>query len=648
MRKMKLWMMAAIMIPAALLTSCTDNIDNPGSPTRPAGETPAQTAFWEKFEAWQTDSCTLGDDFYMHMTGKFWWNPTTIYPGGMMTYAAKLIAEKVKTLTADTGDPDLKTIEEVVDASIPTQEPTEDQLNAMVSARLDEIWQGATTMEQAMEAFGRATAMGYNAELTPIVKIVDGKPAFTMDQALPAYYDLPGLRPLFSKAQLQERHAYRGGQPMRRAAGQTDANMAAFMKGMNLGVPAEEVIWEKWATEIYADITKDMLTPDSVKKYIAKMILMYDGLLISDRQLSEYASIKNMSASGKTVTLPLTRTQLNNYIKNTLAQLYRIRALNKKYVTPDMKKQYAGWCEDFRQAMQKRLEKNQWLSEETRANALDKLKDVEFYVAAEPDIIPDVAAPTIKKGDILSLVRQMRDIRMNTNRWMIGHTRREVLMLISYCRSIYDYLDDNASYSPSDNGVYINTSNLLTPYIDPADEESLTYAVLGSSIGHELTHGFDDDGRQYDKYGARENWWTPADNEKFVAMSDQLVANFDQLLMLPWASTTLYANGKGTLDENIADIGGCCLGLDLLLAKHADANPEQIKQLTKRYFQGWAIVWSNNYDLKFAQWAYDNDVHSQMRERTNGIVRNIKAWYDAYDITKGTLYLEPSKRVVIW
>ena len=124
--------------------------------------------------------------------------------------------------------------------------------------------------------------------------------------------------------------------------------------------------------------------------------------------------------------------------------------------------------------------------------------------------------------------------------------------------------------------------------------------------------------------------------------------NYNDLLMMPWASKTLYDNGKGTLGENIADIGGCCLGLDILLSKHQDAKPEERQQLIRRYFQAWAIVWSTSYSLSFAQDAYYSDVHSQSRERTNGVVRNIDAWYDAYNIKSGTLYLEPSKRVAIW
>ena len=223
----------------------------------------------------------------------------------------------------------------------------------MVTTRLNEIWQKATTKEHAMEAFGRATALGYNNYLEPVIKIVDGKPTFALDAPMPRYYDASSFAPLYNKAQLQERQAYRGGQTMRRAAGEMDANKAAFIKGMNLGVAAEEVVWEKSANEYYAELMKAMLAPDSVKKFITQMITLYDGFLISDEVLEEYASIQYPSITGKTVKLPLSRTKLNNYIKNYMCQIYRVRAFNKKYVTAEMKKQYAGWCEDFRQAFQK-------------------------------------------------------------------------------------------------------------------------------------------------------------------------------------------------------------------------------------------------------------------------------------------------------
>lgn len=313
-----------------------------------------------------------------------------------------------------------------------------------------------------------------------------------------------------------------------------------------------------------------------------------------------------------------------------------------------MKSQYAAYCEDFRAAFQKRLENNTWLSEATRANALAKLKNIEFFVATEPDVMPDVATPKLKNEGIISLVRQLRQARLDTYKWMIGRTRREVVVLLSSLQFTGNNLDDNASYDPATNSVFINPSNLLPPYIVDGDEDALRLAVLGSTIGHELTHGFDNNGRKYDKYGALKDWWAPADTLKFDAFSKQLIENYSALLMMPWGSKTLYNNGKNTLGENIADIGGCCLGLDLLLGKHPNAKPEEVKQLTKRYFQGWAITWSASYDLSQATMRYYDDVHSQGRERTNGVVRNLNAWYDAYDIKSGTLYLEPAKRIAIW
>lgn len=647
MRKMKQWMMAAILTPAALLTSCTDNIDNPGSPTRPAGETAAQTAFWDKFNQWQTDSCTLGDDFYMHLLHNFWWNPEEIYPDGMISYAGDLQSDRVSEMLSSTTDADVKILRDVCDAASKDGSTPLQKAQEMLKPRVDELWQNATTMEQAMEAWGRATVAGYNSLFSPVVKVVTGQAAWVMDEGRPFYYDDRSLSQL-GKQELEKRRAYRGGQPIRRAAGQADANLTAFVKGLGLGLSADELVWEKEAKNLFESMAKTFTTVEAVKKEIEACVYMYDGLLISDDWLTAYNNVTYTTTSGKQVKLRLTRSKLMSNIKFLYGSLYVVRDFNKKFITSSMKSQYAGYCEDFRAAFQKRLENNTWLSEETRANALDKLKNMEFFVATEPDATPDVATPKLKNEGIISLVRQLRQARLDSYKWMIGRTRREVIMLLSTFDFGVSCLDDNAYYDRATNAVFINPSNLLAPYIQDGDEDALRLAVLGSTIGHELTHGFDNGGRLYDKNGAYKNWWTPADTIKFNTNSKQLVENYNELLMMPWASTTLYDNGANTLGENIADIGGCCLGLDLLLGKYPDANPEEVKQLTKRYFQGWAIAWSGSYDLEFAKSQYYDDEHSQLRERCNGVVRNINAWYDAYDIKSGTLYLEPDKRIAIW
>ena len=647
MRKMKQWMMAAILTPAALLTSCTDNIDNPGSPTRPAGETAAQTAFWDKFENWQTDSCTLGDDFYMHMLHNFWWNPEDIYPDGMISYAGDLQSDRVSEMLSSTTDADVKILRDVCDAASKDGSTPLQKAQEMLKPRVDELWQNATTMEQAMEAWGRATVAGYNSLFSPVVKVVTGQAAWVMDEGRPFYYDDRSLSQL-GKQELEKRRAYRGGQPIRRAAGQADANLTAFVKGLGLGLSADELVWEKEAKTLYESMAKTFTTVEAVKKEIEACVYMYDGLLISDDWLTAYNNVTYTTTSGKQVKLRLTRSKLMSNIKFLYGSLYVVRDFNKKFITASMKSQYAGYCEDFRAAFQKRLENNTWLSAETRTNALDKLKNMEFFVATEPDATPDVATPKLKNDGIISLVRQLRQARLDSYKWMIGRSRREVIMLLSTFDFGVSCLEDNAYYDRATNAVFINPSNLLAPYIQDGDEDALRLAVLGSTIGHELTHGFDNGGRLYDKNGAYKNWWTPADTTTFNTYSQQLVDNYSELLMMPWADKTLYDNGKNTLGENIADIGGCCLSLDILLSKHPEATPEQQKQLTKRYFQGWAIAWSGSYDLEFAKSRYYDDEHSQLRERCNGVVRNINAWYDAYDIKSGTLYLEPDKRVAIW
>ena len=645
----KLWMLAAILTSATMFSSCVDNEDNPVTPVPEPVETAQQAQFWSKFDKWQTDSCTVGDDFYMHLLHNFWRNPIDIYPDGMIQYARSLQIDRVANMESANTDADVKILKDVCDEASVEGTVTEQKFLEILNPRVDELWQNATTMEEAMEAWGRATVAGYNDLFAPVVKIVNGKAVWVLDECLPFYYDLNALSDLWSKQGLERHRAYRGGQMARtRAAAQVDVNMTAFVKGMGLGVSADEIIWEDEAKSSFENAVKHFATVEGVKNEIMANVYLYDGLLISDDMLTSYSNVSRTSASGKKVTLPLSRTKLMNNIKTMWGGLYRIRAFNKKYITADMKHKYAAYCEDFRSAFQKRLENNSWLSEETRTNAFDKLKNVEFFVATEPDIMPDVATPKLKNEGIIALVRQLRQVRIDTYKWMIGRSRREVIMLMSAFEFNTDYLEDNAFYQPSTNAVFINPSNLLPPYIQDGDEEPLTLAVLGSTIGHELTHGFDNKGRMFDKYGAMKEWWAPADATKFNTFSDQLVENYSALLMMPWANQTLYNNGSNTLGENIADIGGCCLGLDLLLGKYTNANPEEIKQLTKRYFQGWAIAWCSKYTLEYAQWAYSVDEHSQARERTNGVVRNINAWYDAYDVKSGTLYLEPAKRIAIW
>ena len=196
--------------------------------------------------------------------------------------------------------------------------------------------------------------------------------------------------------------------------------------------------------------------------------------------------------------------------------------------------------------------------------------------------------------------------------------------------------------------MILNPSNQLLPYMSDAYEYTLQLAFIATTVGHELTHAFDSDGSRYDKWGNYTNWWSGNDSEKFKARCDILVEQYNNLQLMPWENPTLYGDGEKTLAENIADLGGCCLGLHILLEKYRDASDAEKKALMQRYFQAWAIQWSKTYDLAYLKLMKIFDEHSQARERTNGVVRNINEWYDAYDVKSGTLFLPPSERVEIW
>ena len=120
------------------------------------------------------------------------------------------------------------------------------------------------------------------------------------------------------------------------------------------------------------------------------------------------------------------------------------------------------------------------------------------------------------------------------------------------------------------------------------------------------------------------------------------------LAALACAAFTLYADGEKTLPENIADLGGCSMALQILLNEHPNATDEEKAALTRRFFQGWAIQWSAYYDIDFVKDMKKTNVHSVDRERVNGVVRNMDEWYDAYGIKSGSLYLQPADRVHIW
>lgn len=623
------------------ITSCTP-YDNPVEAGSQYSETPEQQAFWAVFDKWKTDSCTVGDDFFMHTLGTWWKNPVDVYPNGLIPYAFKLNEVRANEIRAT--NPNLRHLNDNI---MSTPDASNQEVIALVTDKFNELWAGATTREEALGALGRAWAQGYTLLVEPMVVLKNDVPVWKLEVKTPSYLSDSEL--YYSKEEKWRLLAPTPSvQTTNRAAMDSLADLKVIVRAMNLGV--EDIDVSVQALPYMQNmLANNLSTVEGIKQELWETIFLLDGTLVNDSCAEQYDHLVDtyFKVLNKEKNFSLTRPRIMKNVMNCMASLYALKDYNNKYITPAARQQYMNYCEDFRQAMRQRLERNQWLENTTRQNAIEKLENIEFYVGGI-SVIPDCVIPTLTGKNIVEDVRQLRKARFDGYCWALTQSRKNCTLLLDNLCYTGNLVEDNAFYSPIRNIVILNPSNLLLPYMSDAYEYTLQLAFIATTVGHELTHAFDSDGSRYDKWGNYTNWWSGNDSEKFKARCDILVEQYNNLQLMPWENPTLYGDGEKTLAENIADLGGCCLGLHILLEKYRDASDAEKKALMQRYFQAWAIQWSKTYDLAYLKLMKISDEHSQARERTNGVVRNINEWYDAYDVKSGTLFLPPSKRVDIW
>ena len=186
-----------------------------------------------------------------------------------------------------------------------------------------------------------------------------------------------------------------------------------------------------------------------------------------------------------------------------------------------------------------------------------------------------------------------------------------------------------------------------TKYYDPEADDAVNYGAIGVIIGHEMTHGYDDAGRKYDKNGNFVDWWMPEDAKKFEELSDRLTEQFNKVEILPG----VFANGKYTLGENIADQGGLRIALTAYLNSLGGKEPEVIDGYSglQRFYLSYAGVWAQNITEEATRLSVKENCHSLGRERVNETLRNISEFFEAFGIREGDPLFRPeNERVVIW
>ena len=207
----------------------------------------------------------------------------------------------------------------------------------------------------------------------------------------------------------------------------------------------------------------------------------------------------------------------------------------------------------------------------------------------------------------------------------------------------------NAYYNPSNNEIVLPAGIFTVPgYRDEDLDDALVYGYAGAStIGHEITHGFDDEGRQYDAEGNLKNWWTIKDSAEFSDRAKKIINQFSEFNPVD----TLHINGSATQGENIADLGGMLLGLDAFKKTDAYKKNEKIGGLTQlqRYFLGYALGWMYEERKERLATQVMTDVHAPAKERVNGPVQNVPEFYEAFGVKPGDkMYRPDSLRVKIW
>ena len=295
---------------------------------------------------------------------------------------------------------------------------------------------------------------------------------------------------------------------------------------------------------------------------------------------------------------------------------------------------------NLRLAMADSIEENDWMTAETKAQALAKLNSFN----------PKIGYPdSFETYDGLTITSDPLANRMAAAEWGMKDNLSKLGTEVDKTEWFMLPQTVNAYYNPVFNEIVFPAAILQQPFFGPSADPAVNYGAIGGVIGHEIGHGFDDQGAKYDATGTLRDWWQPEDKARFTELGDALAAQYDAYC--PYDDGETCVNGRFTLGENIGDVGGLSLAYRAYKLSLNGEEAPVIDGLTgdQRFFLAWAQVWRSMQREEIGRQRLQVDPHSPEEYRVNGVVRNIDAWYDAFGVTPDDeLYLPPEERVKIW
>ena len=410
----------------------------------------------------------------------------------------------------------------------------------------------------------------------------------------------------------------------------------AFAEGADLGGVPKIVASENTAFPKIAEIFQE--TPVEVHQAWAAYTLADQAApYLSNAFVQAHHEFREKTLSGQPEQRPRWKRAVSAVDSNVGEALGRLYVA--EYFPPESKAKMDALVADVKTAMRGRIERLTWMGDETKAKALEKLSKFTVKIGY-PEEWRDYGGLEIRADDLYGNIERAAafdwafrvgrlDQPVDPNEW--GMTPPTV----------------NAYYSPTKNQIVFPAAILQPPFFDPEADPAINYGAIGGVIGHEITHGFDDQGRKSDGDGRLADWWTAQDAERFMEQARKLGAQYSAIEPLPG----LRINGDLSMGENIADLGGLLLGLDAYRLSLQGQEAPVIDGFSgeQRVFLGWAQVWRGKYREDALRRQLVTGPHSPGEYRVNVPITNIDAWYEAYEVQpENRMYVAPEDRVRIW
>jgi len=694
MKKIFLWMPAAILFSSLMMASCVGFADSaigvedkPTEPTKkPETASAKDPGKWWIDESYMDKSVKLSDDFFMYCIGT-WWKNTTLDKENSILYrfydVKPSFTDRVNSLTDDNYSKyksRLKWADPNSEAAASAQKLYDDVLK---KSGLE----AATTPEDVMRAFGKMSAMGVSSCIRLEPFGYNGKVYLYVDVCNESYSESKksssdatqsdkktSFRELVKKhPELMQHLVPVSGKSGTRSIPEKLSFIKYILEGMGIDPEACYTL-EDWVTlanekksseinnkiaymEEWQKIFTDKEKAVTLLKEMIENIYHLDYCLISQKTMEEVNdNLKNdTQAKGAELSLKkVEKTMEENYLT-----YLRSKLVAEQMVPAGLKDEYMNYCKEMIGVFGARIKSNEWMSEGSKKNALDKLNAMVFNVAYPDHWIKEGLPDFSKSQSLLEDVYIMRTTRQNLLKAIVGKSRlKESFTALAMDNEGWLGLQ-NAFYDPLFNSMNILPYYILPPNYDPTQSLVINYQSF-DTMGHEMTHGFDTSGSQFDKngnYTPNGIWASEADKAEFVRRTELLVKCYNSYDVLPDEMPGVKADGKTTLAENIADLGGEEIAYQAFLnrLKIDGYTGDNLKLMKQRFFLSLGEEWRSKYGADYVNYiafGKDNpdgpDAHSMSKERVNGVVANMNGWYEAFDIKDGALYRAPKDRIKIW